>query len=279
MSFADAVRAACHQPRLTSPGNPPPERDPSDIRSQSAAVRLCAAADDSGSAAGARGSIGTTFLSSTPWGSRNAMSEGRATPTHSRHAQPVHSLAHTLEGDVHRLSRGSSTGLFVHVTRGFIWLPLGRCAGRRGVPSVVSKRSISRADYCTVVRTGGGLVSITDDVRGPGPSGPPGPPPGGPPGGGPPPPRDGQYDKTPPQDVAAEQCVLGGMLLSKDAIADVVEILQVRRLLPPGPRDDLRRDPRPLRPGRARRPDHRLRRPRPTPATWPASVARPTCTR
>ncbi|WP_247685826.1 replicative DNA helicase [Micromonospora sp. C31] len=42
----------------------------------------------------------------------------------------------------------------------------------------------------------------------------------------PPPQRDGQFDKTPPQDVAAEQCVLGGMLLSKDAIADVVEILK-----------------------------------------------------
>ncbi|MGY0230316.1 replicative DNA helicase [Longispora urticae] len=35
------------------------------------------------------------------------------------------------------------------------------------------------------------------------------------------------YDRTPPQDVAAEQCVLGGMLLSKDAIADVVEILRL----------------------------------------------------
>ena len=32
--------------------------------------------------------------------------------------------------------------------------------------------------------------------------------------------------RTPPQDVAAEQCVLGGMLLSKDAIADVVEVLR-----------------------------------------------------
>ncbi|UNX54941.1 replicative DNA helicase [Georgenia sp. TF02-10] len=31
------------------------------------------------------------------------------------------------------------------------------------------------------------------------------------------------FDRTPPQDVAAEQSVLGGMLLSKDAIADVVE--------------------------------------------------------
>lgn len=35
------------------------------------------------------------------------------------------------------------------------------------------------------------------------------------------------FEKHPPQDVAAEQCVLGGMMLSKDAIADVVEILRV----------------------------------------------------
>jgi replicative DNA helicase len=33
------------------------------------------------------------------------------------------------------------------------------------------------------------------------------------------------YDRQPPQDVQAEQSVLGGMLLSKDAIADVVEQL------------------------------------------------------
>ncbi|HKS98889.1 MAG TPA: replicative DNA helicase [Rugosimonospora sp.] len=32
--------------------------------------------------------------------------------------------------------------------------------------------------------------------------------------------------RTPPSDIAAEQCVLGGMLLSKDAVADVVEILK-----------------------------------------------------
>lgn len=32
-------------------------------------------------------------------------------------------------------------------------------------------------------------------------------------------------DRTPPQDVEAEMCVLGAMLLSKDAVADVVEIL------------------------------------------------------
>jgi replicative DNA helicase len=61
-------------------------------------------------------------------------------------------------------------------------------------------------------------VSITDDVRGGSRS--TSPPPDVPA------PRDGQFDKTPPQDIAAEQCVLGGMLLSKDAIADVVEILK-----------------------------------------------------
>ena len=36
-----------------------------------------------------------------------------------------------------------------------------------------------------------------------------------------------EFDRTPPQDVTAEQGVLGGMLLSKDAIADVVEILRI----------------------------------------------------
>ena len=38
-------------------------------------------------------------------------------------------------------------------------------------------------------------------------------------GGGP---EDSQLDRVPPSDVIAEQSVLGGMLLSKDAIADVV---------------------------------------------------------
>ncbi|MFH8439769.1 DnaB-like helicase N-terminal domain-containing protein [Streptomyces sp. NPDC018026] len=49
--------------------------------------------------------------------------------------------------------------------------------------------------------------------------------------------RTGQWDDTdgggftrvPPQDLDAEQSVLGGMLLSKDAIADVVKILQEGR--------------------------------------------------
>jgi replicative DNA helicase len=34
------------------------------------------------------------------------------------------------------------------------------------------------------------------------------------------------FDRQPPQDLSAEQSVLGGMLLSKDAIADVVEVLR-----------------------------------------------------
>ena len=70
-------------------------------------------------------------------------------------------------------------------------------------------------------------MSITDDAR---PDSRPQSPSGGkpsggrPPGAGGPPPQTGGFDKSPPQDIAAEQSVLGGMLLSKDAIADVVEI-------------------------------------------------------
>ena len=37
--------------------------------------------------------------------------------------------------------------------------------------------------------------------------------------------RGGEFERTPPHDVAAEQCVLGGMLLSKDAISDVIEVI------------------------------------------------------
>jgi replicative DNA helicase len=35
-----------------------------------------------------------------------------------------------------------------------------------------------------------------------------------------------EFERTPPQDVAAEQSVLGGMLLNKDAIADVIEAVR-----------------------------------------------------
>jgi replicative DNA helicase len=38
--------------------------------------------------------------------------------------------------------------------------------------------------------------------------------------------RSDEFERTPPHDVAAEQCVLGGMLLSKDAISDVIETIR-----------------------------------------------------
>ena len=66
-------------------------------------------------------------------------------------------------------------------------------------------------------------------------------------------PSDGPDDRVPPQDVHAEQSVLGGMLLSKDAIADVVEVLRGADFYRPAHEIDLRRDPRPLRPRRAGR--------------------------
>ena len=39
-------------------------------------------------------------------------------------------------------------------------------------------------------------------------------------------PRGGDFERTPPHDIAAEQCVLGGMLMSKDAISDVMEVIR-----------------------------------------------------
>jgi replicative DNA helicase len=38
--------------------------------------------------------------------------------------------------------------------------------------------------------------------------------------------RGEEFERTPPHDLAAEQCVLGGMMLSKDAISDVLEIIR-----------------------------------------------------
>ena len=43
---------------------------------------------------------------------------------------------------------------------------------------------------------------------------------------GPEPTRSGYADRTPPQDNDAEQSVLGSMLLTKDAIADVIEVVR-----------------------------------------------------
>src|ERR1700685_1231142 len=38
--------------------------------------------------------------------------------------------------------------------------------------------------------------------------------------------RGEEFERMPPHDVAAEQCVLGGMLLSKDAIPDCIEVIR-----------------------------------------------------
>src|SRR5215472_6526788 len=39
-------------------------------------------------------------------------------------------------------------------------------------------------------------------------------------------PRGDEFERTPPHDLAAEQCVLGGMMLSKDAISDVLDVIK-----------------------------------------------------
>jgi replicative DNA helicase len=44
---------------------------------------------------------------------------------------------------------------------------------------------------------------------------------------------DNTIDHTPPQDLAAEQCVLGGMLLSKDTIGDVIDVIGSKDLYRP----------------------------------------------
>ncbi len=58
-------------------------------------------------------------------------------------------------------------------------------------------------------------------------------------------PRNDDFERTPPHDVAAEQCVLGGMLLSKDAISDVIEVIRPADHYRPAHQDP-RGDPRPV---------------------------------
>src|SRR5215468_4398602 len=41
-------------------------------------------------------------------------------------------------------------------------------------------------------------------------------------------PRGEEFERTPPHDLAAEQCVLGGMMLSKDSISDVLDVIKSR---------------------------------------------------
>jgi len=43
----------------------------------------------------------------------------------------------------------------------------------------------------------------------------------------------GGFERTPPQDIPAEQSVLGGMLLSKDAIAEVIEVIKANDFYKP----------------------------------------------
>lgn len=45
--------------------------------------------------------------------------------------------------------------------------------------------------------------------------------------------EDQNFERIPPQDIPAEQCVLGGMLLSKRAIAEVIEVIDASDLYQP----------------------------------------------
>src|SRR6478609_11778783 len=70
----------------------------------------------------------------------------------------------------------------------------------------------------SLVRLGGGAMAIVDERW-----------PGAPVRANPP----ATFDRQPPQDLAAAQSVLGGMLLSKDAIADVMESLSLNDFYKP----------------------------------------------
>ena len=86
-------------------------------------------------------------------------------------------------------------------------------------------------------------------------------------------------DRTPPQDIAAEQCVLGGMLLSKDAVADVVEVIREADFYRPAHQAVFPRHHRPVRQGEpadAVTVAHALTGVR---RSGPGREARPTCTR
>ena len=71
-------------------------------------------------------------------------------------------------------------------------------------------------------------------------------------------PRDDDpgWDRTPPNNVAAEQCVLGGMLLSKDAISDVIDVIRLPTITGPPTRSSTKRSST-CTPRRTSRRDHR----------------------
>ena len=60
-------------------------------------------------------------------------------------------------------------------------------------------------------------------------------------------------DRLPPQNLEAEQGVLGSILLDNDVLHDVVPILKVEDFYRDTPPDHLPGDPRPLRPGQGDR--------------------------
>lgn len=68
------------------------------------------------------------------------------------------------------------------------------------------------------------------------------------------------FERVPPQDLDAEQSVLGGMLLSKDAIADVVEIIKGHDFYRPAHETVYQAILDLYAKGEAGRPDHRGRR-------------------
>ena len=92
-------------------------------------------------------------------------------------------------------------------------------------------------------------------------------------------PRGGEFERTPPHDVAAEQCVLGGMLLSKDAISDVIEVIRPRTTTGPPTRSSTRSSLDLYGRGEPADTDHRRRRADTGAARSAGSAARPTCTR
>ena len=76
-------------------------------------------------------------------------------------------------------------------------------------------------------------------------------------------------DRLPPQNLEAEQAVLGSILLDNDVLHEVVPVPRRRRLLPRRAPDHLPGDPRPVRPGQGDRRGHPGRRadpPRPVQA-------------
>ena len=86
-------------------------------------------------------------------------------------------------------------------------------------------------------------------------------------------------DRVPPHDLLAEQSALGGMLLTKDAVADVIETVRGVDFYVPKHEIDLRRDPHALLARRADRRHRRHRRAHQDRRARSAPAVPSTCTR